>query len=464
MSHSKNNLSGLSPEEKRKLLLNLLKDKGQEPHSHPSPTRGGVGAPDPFTVNVTDLNAEAILDPTIQPGAAEVQPGAEPAHLFLTGATGFLGSFLLHELLEQTPADIHCLVRCSTVEEGKKRILKTLETYIPGSNPPRSRIIPVPGDLSQPLFGMASAEFQALASQVDCVYHCGAAVSWISPYSRLKPGNVFGTQEALRLACQGKVKPFHYISSISVFPLVTDGEAKVVNEQDSLDHGGILYGGYTQSKWVAEKLVTTARSRGLPAAIYRPGLITGHSRTGAWNTDDILCKMLKSWIELRTAPDLDAGTDMTPVDYVSKAIIHLSRQRSALGKAFHLVNPRPVHVRDMVSWVCSFGYPIELIPYDRWRADLMERASTSRWNAAFSLAPLFSMRLSENEPRARLHEADGLDRLGTVIVSQYAASSVQFDSRNTLTGLEGSSIICPPIDAHVFEVYLSYFNRSGFLK
>src|SRR4029077_12133062 len=102
-----------------------------------------------------------------------------------------------------------------------------------------------------------------------------------------------------------------------------------------------LCGGYMKGKWGADTLCREARSRGLPICIYRPGLITGHSETGAWNTGDVMSRMLKSWIELQGAPEFAYDeTDMTPVDYISKAIVHLSGRRDTIGKTFHIPNHR----------------------------------------------------------------------------------------------------------------------------
>jgi len=178
--------------------------------------------------------------------------------------------------------------------------------------------------------------------------------------------------------------------------------------------------------------------------------------------------MIKSWIEMGHAPDLDAATDMTPVGYVSSAIVHLSRLKQSLGKVFHLVNPRPVFVRELVSWIRLFGYSLEPMPYDQWRAKLIDLAGSSRDSALYSLLPLFSGRVSEKVPRSvgRMPEFDGpntLDGLGSAIAAQYAKRSVRFDYQNTLDGLTGTSVVCPIVGAKLFNTYLSYFVRSGFL-
>jgi thioester reductase-like protein len=467
VSRPSHDLSQLSPDEKRALLARLLQQRAdQVPVS--SPGRQTTSPLDRFAVPVTDLTREVVLDPAVRPEHPPVGDPDQPQRILLTGATGFLGAFLLDELLKQTEAVIYCLVRCASVEEGRRRIEANLATYIHDSHHHPSRIVPVVGDLSQPLLGLPSERFDVLAGQVDAIYHNGAAVNWIYSYSRLKPANVLGTQEILRLASRGPVTPVHVVSSLSVFPLVGDPQGRLVREQDSLDHGGVLYGGYTQSKWVAEKLVTVARSRGLPVAVYRPGIITGHSQTGAWNTDDFMSRLIKSWIELGSAPDLEGATDMTPVDYVSSAVVRLSLAKQAIGKVFHLVNPEQVHLSALVGWIRSVGYPIEHLPYDRWRTELLGGAGRAKGQAAHSLVPLFSARTPDRPLRAGNGQPESagqntVDQIGSLMAAQYAARSVSFDDRQAREGLAGSSISCPPVDGDVFARYFSYFVSSGFL-
>ena len=466
MSQPPRDLSLLTPAEKRALLGKLLQEKARGAAGNSSPELPRPGVPDKFIAPVTDLADEVALDPAIHPDGLPIEHPDQPASILLTGATGFLGAFLLHELLERTGAVIYCLVRCTDVEAGRRRIEQGLESYVPGCAHPRARIIPVVGDLSEPLLGLSREHFDVLATQIDTIYHSAAAVNWINSYSRLKPANVVGTQEILRLACHRRLKPLHMVSSLSVFPLMGNDPGTVISERDSLDHGGVLYGGYTQSKWVAEKLVAIARSRGLPVAVYRPGIITGQSETGAWNTDDFMFRLIKGWIELGSAPDLDGAIDMTPVDYVSSAMVHVSLSDQALGNVFHLVNPRPIHLRELVGWIRSSGYPLRHLPYDQWRTELLGSARRGKGEAAYMLLPLFSSTANESSggqgPRG-MEGQNTVDRIGSVMAAQYAARSVTFDDRQARRALAGSSIVCPQVDGSLFARYLSYFVRAGLL-
>src|SRR6266567_3615594 len=314
-----------------------------------------------------DLQAEAVLDLDTCP---EVRPSeliTRPSHLLLTGATGFLGCFLLNELLQHTAAQIYCLMRASSTEEAQQRLQHTLEGAGLWQPAFRSRIVAVKGDLARPLLGLSKKQFEELAETLEVIYHNGALVNTLYPYQELKAPNVLGTQEILRLATHGKVKPLHYISTLSVFSHTATLQELPILEDEMLDeHAQHLLGGYAQSKWVAEKLVTIARSRGLPVTIYRPGRISGHSQTGAWRTEDLICRMIKGSIQLGSVPGLIAEErlELTPVDYVSQAIVALARRKDSVGQAFHLFNPATISVGELIDYANAFGYQVRQVGYD----------------------------------------------------------------------------------------------------
>ncbi len=399
-----------------------------------------------ITEDAINLKAEAVLDPTIRLDGVTYNPDISPVAILLTGATGFLGSFLLYELLQQTQADIYCLVRSETIESGKKKIQSSLESYLLWDESFSQRIIPVLGDLSKPLLGLSEKEFQQMASQLDVIYHNGALVNFTYPYSVLKAPNVLGTQEVLRLASQIKVKPVHFISTISiVYP--NNPDVEVVREQDSLDEAKMPSDGYAQSKWVAEKLVTIARERGLPVCIYRPGRISGHSQTGVCNPGDHTYRMIKGCIQLGSMPNLNIKLNLSPVDYVSKGIVYLSKQKESLGKAFHLLNPQPLPLSEMVNYICSLGYPIEQVPYEEWRSQLIN-TEVSPENALYPLISIFSEEASDSDSNTKSKDSP----------------VQQFDCQNTLTELAKTSIVCPPVNAELFSTYFSYLIQTGFLN
>jgi amino acid adenylation domain-containing protein/thioester reductase-like protein len=390
-----------------------------------------------------DFKTETVLDKTIYPPTVG-KFILEPKAILLTGASGFLGAFLLAELLQQTTADIYCLVRSTNLEDSHTKLQNILKSYGIWQEIWNARIIPIVGDLAKPLLGLETEKFQQLASIIDVIYHNGAWVHHIYPYSILKPANVLGTQEILRLGSQVKTKPVHFISSSGVVAAKVESGVKLVHEQDSLNENEFPDNGYCQTKWVAEKLVQTAAERGIPISIYRPSRISGHSQIGVFNSNDFLYKLIIGCVQLGSAPDIDIRDNIVPVDYVSKAIVHLSKQEESLGKTFHLVHPQTLHTKTLIEHIRSLGYAIEQISYNQWRDKLLNITQGSLEHPLYSLVPFFPARQAQEE--------------------NSNSGFLQLDNQNVTNGLLGTSITCPPIDNKLLGVYFSYLMEQGFMK
>lgn len=391
-------------------------------------------------LSLEELNAEAQLDANITAGDLVYEHVKEPKHILLTGATGFVGAFLLHDLLKLTSATVYCLLRADDLEKGVLRLKNNLEAYLLWDNSFRDRIKPILGDLGAPKLGLTDEEFKQLASQVDVIYHNGAMVNFVYPYQAHKTSNVLGTQEILRLASQIKLKPVHFVSTLSILYSGGVNDGRVFREDTNLDDIGAPFGGYAQSKWVAEKLIEQARERGLPVAIYRPGLVSGHSVSGAWNTDNLISSMTRACVLLGSVPSLDVMVNIVPVDFVSGAIIHLSKNPKNFGKVYHLDNPEPLHFSKLAGWLTDQGFNARVVSFDEWRAELFRQVphlSSGGW-----------------EPYLPLLEE----------VEEKQVFMPEFDLSNTLTGLNGNHIACHPVNAQLFSTYLEYFTPHGFLE
>jgi thioester reductase-like protein len=395
----------------------------------------------------TNLDLETVLDSTIFPEYSPHSKVSQPTSIFLTGATGFLGAFLLTELLQQTQANIYCLVRSLDLDSGKIRIQKNLESYGIWHEDFSKRIIPVVGDLTQPLLGLSSQEFDLMSSLIDVIYHNAAWINYVYPYSALKPTNVLGTQEILRLASKVKIKPVHYVSTIAVFESPAYW-GKTVTESDPLTHSEGFNLAYSQSKWVAEKLVMTARDRQIPVSIYRPPFISGHSKTGVWYKDDVICRTIKGCIQMGSMTDITDRLDLAPVDYLSQSIVYLSQQQDSIGKVFHLNNPQPGYWSQLADFIRSLGYSLRHIAYEDWQEQL-SHAVRSKENPLYHLLPFFLKKLPQEQLATRKQSQQSTDP--------------QLSCSATLSALNGSSIACPPVNAELLNTYFSYFIRSGWL-
>ncbi|TVP68127.1 MAG: amino acid adenylation domain-containing protein [Leptolyngbya sp. LCM1.Bin17] len=378
------------------------------------------------------LKAEAVLDENIQPSTALKQKTTFPKQILLTGATGFLGSYLLYELLNTTDATIYCLVRADDFDAGYLRLKNKLQTYGLWRDSFTHRMIPVIGDLAQYRFSLSAKEYENLCHKIDIIYHNGARVNHTLSYNDLKPENVLGTQEILRLASSAKLKPLHYVSTISIF--VSSKNNKPIFESEPLHSPDLLQRGYAQSKWVAEQLVWQASRRGLPVSIYRPSRIVGHSQTGISNSEDILCLFLKACNRLKSYPVLTGMQDnLVPVDYVSQAIVYLSKQTFCDKKAFqafHLTNPCNTYMNEICKWVTSLGYEWEEIDYKDWYLRVVNDSD----NPFFPLLSILPQFLPEE---SNIHN---------------------WDCTNVINCLSGSSIQLPSVDIDLFETYLKFLS------
>jgi nonribosomal peptide synthetase DhbF len=290
------------------------------------PTVGGVSALiDGMATRALDTvdEADSHLDPALRFPPAWAPWTGSPRAVLLTGATGFVGAFLLRELLRRTDAYVHCLVRAPSAAAGRRRIAEAAAAYRIDIEPDDPRVVACAGDLGAPGLAIGPAVRARLAGEVDMIVHAGAHVHHLSSYTRLKPANVDGTHALLRLAAEGIPKRFHYVSTLSVF---ADEIDRVVTEETPTARERHSTGmGYSASKWVADRMVAHAAARGGACHIYRIGRVSGETAGGAANVDDMFYRLLMSCAALRAFPD-DAGlrTNLLPVDVVARAIVELA--------------------------------------------------------------------------------------------------------------------------------------------
>jgi len=314
-------------------------------------------------------------------------------HVLLTGATGFVGGFLLQELLLQTQAQIHCLVRAPSLAEAQRKLENHLERCGVAWEQYRDRIRSIPGDLSQPRLGLSPEQFHQLQHQIDAIYHNGAYVNLIYPYSELRGSNVNSTIELLHLASQGKLKALHYVSTLDVLNPEAQVPNQTLREDQALPHWSQLSSHYAYTKWVSEQLISAARAKGIPCNIYRLGMTTGHSQHGFSNPTDMVGRLIQGLVELKAAPQEDFPIHLAPVDIVCQAIAalgqptssptkHHNRSSHPQGKNFHLSNPVPISFQTLVQSLRDSGYALDSVPYEDWFAQLMD---SSEDNALRSL-------------------------------------------------------------------------------
>ncbi|MEM9446190.1 MAG: thioester reductase domain-containing protein [Verrucomicrobiota bacterium] len=400
----------------------------------PSRTSGVVNAWEADIVLSDEFRFEG------QPDHAEV---STEKRIFLTGATGFLGAYLLSELIQQTQSNIICLVRGNTQEKNEglsafSRVEKSLAHYGLWQDGYKERLLVLEGDLSKKQLGLSNESYLDLITTVGCIFHNGAYVHHGLPYTSLRATNVKSTKELLRLAFQAR-SDFHYVSTLGVLPPLASEKHKRFYEKDSISLMPPPRGGYNLSKWVSERLVEEAASRGLAVTVYRPGPISGDSTTGVFNDQDFLCRLVRGYMASEMAPEGKTPLDLLPVDYVGKAVVWLSqlnRNNNRPVQRYHLIHPRPVSSEKIFQACQRAGLNIKRVPYQTWYDQLAEVVRKGRIDhPLYPLAGLFASR------------AEGG-------VKQSVDIKLPFDITEVEEALRDAPFLLPALNAKLFDKYL----------
>jgi phthiocerol/phenolphthiocerol synthesis type-I polyketide synthase E len=390
------------------------------------------------TQSATDFAAEIRLDPAIRPEGIEPIRAGAPHAILLTGGTGFLGAFLLVALLRQFSGTIYCLVRAENAEMGEQRLRQKLaELELP--EPDADRIVAVPGDLQELRVGLSEAEFDELSGRIDAIYHCGAWVNFVRPYSVLKKANVRGTEEVLRLATRHRLKHVHYISTIYVGLGPSADDTTYISEDDPLSSVPRHDTGYIESKWVAEGICRLAAQRGIPVTIYRPGQVMGDYSTGVANSEDYFTKVIQGCVQLGLAPKREYLLQVGTVDDVARAICVLSQRADAAGRTYHTVQPDPLSWNRLFEGVQASGYDVSVVSWAEWCAALTQALKDSNDNA---LAPLADM-INEGSPDRRMP---------------------RFGIDHAARGRAEAGLEYPILDTHYMGRFISFFERAGWIR
>ncbi len=366
---------------------------------------------------------------------------------FVTGATGFIGRHLVSELVDKREGTIFVLVRESS--------LARIETLIKqwGS----SRVQPVVGDLTAPALGVSEEWIGEHAGSIDHFFHLAAIYDITAGDEMNEALNVGGTRSALELADRLQVGCFHQVSSVAAA-----GDYGGRFDESMFDEGQPLPSPYHRTKFESEKIVRDEAT--VPWRVYRPAIVVGDSETGDMDKLDgpyyffpaikTLRDRLPAWLPLI---GVDLGdTNVVPVDYVAKAMDHLAHLPGRDGEAFHLVNPEPQSVIDVMNTFCSAaGAPRFATPIDRSVTSAGPLSLLPR-----SLRPLSLMNSVVRSLPGRIAIEQTLGRLGIPHGAiAHSSFTAVFDSRATEKALAGSGIGVPDLESYARTLW-AYWEEN----
>jgi NAD(P)-dependent dehydrogenase (short-subunit alcohol dehydrogenase family) len=358
---------------------------------------------------------------------------------FVTGATGFIGRFLIGKLLARK-GTIHVLVR--------KGSQKKLDELIEKMGWDGKRIVPVPGDLAKPNLGVSTAQAKALVGKVKHFFHLAAIYDLNADAASQQVANIDGTRNAVQLAEAIKAGCFHHTSSIAVAGLYPGVfREDMFAEAEDLDTNP-----YFRTKHESEKIVRTECDK-IPYRIYRPSIVLGHSKTGEIDKIDgpyyfftLLKKLREAIPPWMPTIGIEGGRiNMVPVDYVVDAMDHIAHKAGLDGGVFHLTDPAPRRIGEVLNLFARAGHAPQM---------------TMRLDArmfAFVPAPI-RMALTNLPPVKRFTNMLLRDLGIPREVMKNITYPTRFDCRETERALKGSKIRVPALEDYAWRLW-DYWER-----
>ena len=344
---------------------------------------------------------------------------------FVTGATGFIGRFLVERLLERE-GDIHVLVR----ESSRPKLDALIERW--GAP---DRINPVVGDLEKRRLGVKKAWIDEHAGGIDHFFHLAAIYDMTADDERNRVANVEGTRHAVELANALRAGCLHHVSSVAAA-----GQYEGLFTEAMFDEGQPLDHPYHRTKFESEKIARTESK--VPWRVYRPAIVVGHSQTGEMDKIDGPYYFFKTIKLSSRLPDLVpllaprlGDTNVVPVDFVAAALDHIAHQPGLDGRAFHLVSPRPQRAVDVINAFAKV-------------------AGAPRLTEAL---PKATLPLALKTPGVRERVLPSLGIPAEVV--DYIDFTARFDARETEAALAGTDISVPPLESYAGTLW-EYWDRE----
>ena len=356
---------------------------------------------------------------------------------FVTGATGFIGRHLIGNLLKRK-GTIHVLIRKGS-EKKFERIAEKMGWD-------RTRILPVSGDLSLPRLGVSAAKIRALSGKITHFLHLAAIYDISASAESQRVANIDGTRHAIALATALKAGCFHHTSSIAAAGLYSG-----VFREDMFEEAEGLDDPYLRTKHAAEGLVRSECR--IPWRIYRPGMVVGDSRTGEIDKIDgpyymfgLIKKMrelLPQWMPML---GIEGGRiNIVPVDFVAAAMDHIAHKKGLDGHCFHLVDPEPQRIGEILNIFCRAGHAPEMsMRIDARMFAFIPGAARAALGNLPPIKRFTAMLLRDLKiPREAL---------------KFITYPTRFDNREAERALRGSKIEVPPLESYAWRLW-DYWER-----
>ncbi|MET0660116.1 MAG: SDR family oxidoreductase [Steroidobacteraceae bacterium] len=361
----------------------------------------------------------------------------------ITGATGFIGRYLVKELLTPVPGTKAPHTVFVLVRERPRARLAELFDFL-GSC--AAQVVPVGGDLTRRELGISAEDRVRLKGRIDHFFHLGAIYDLRASAEALHAANVAGTRHSLDLAAALEAGCFHLCSSIAVA-----GQYRGTFTEHMFEEAYGLEHPYFRTKHESEALVR--QQARVPWRIYRPGMVVGHSQSGHITKVDgpyhlfkmlqVLRRNVPGWLPLI---GIEGGyVNVVPIDYVVAAMAHLAHVPGQNGRCFHLTDPEPRHVGELLNLFARAGH-----------APLLGLRIDNKVLAALPRSLLESLQRHEPFRAIAAQLLDDLQLPGEVL--KFLNLPTLFDNHDTRRLLEAGGIRLPTLEEYAWKLW-DYWER-----
>lgn len=367
--------------------------------------------------------------------------------IFLTGGSGFIGAHILNSLLRNSNYRIYCLVHSPNEKLGWKKLQDTM-LFFRLSQLNHQRIRVVAGDLSKKKFGLSPQAFNSLAEKVDIIIHAGAVVNFEMSYSDLKPVNINGTREILRLSATVKSKPVHYISSLAVLGIDHSKKTTIIYSENDLSKLKPV-STYAQTKLIAERNIRFGIKNGLKANVYRLGEIAPASLTGVPNPKALHHLFIKGCNIIGIYPKSSVKIDYLPVDFVADFIVKIivSENKLLLGKVFQLCHPYGLSFDQIFKLSIRQGFKIKSMNGRLFINQLKQQSACAPEAAALKL-------FLEKEKLKKFN-------VDNIFESFFLKEMKYVSMENTKDAIKKLKLTFPILNDKALSSYLLYLNNGN---
>jgi thioester reductase-like protein len=327
-------------------------------------------------------------------------------NVLLTGATGFIGRFILQEILQSDDQlTVFCLVRADSAEHGLIRIREAMKVAGIWNSTFESRIKPIIGDIGKPNFDIEEVKYHQLEQTIDAIYHYAADLTLASPYNQIRNINTVSIKNILTLAFTGQIKPIFYASTLGIFPQYFSqfrnefSEMKIQHQMNPdinlmKEKFPLGFVGYPWSKLVVEQSLLFAQKLGLPLAIFRLPVTGISAKTGYTQSNDIKVKVASASFQMGIRPKGMEFHWSEPVDTLAKICTSISLNNDRIHTIYQCANPNPeTYGIDFID----FGFKLQEVSYENFKSENQSFGSKSPLEGYWTLLDYFAPYWFSNE-------------------------------------------------------------------